>query len=288
MSCYLVCIASLTALFTGVCASRSSSALAEKLSTDVAQWSSLLNFRPSSAVQASILVHDGTMRIQPIEEAAGPNLNYDYYPVYIASWPTINGAALNSSTFLEYVRTHFGGFLNGNDVSLFQGYKSADDTTWASSSPLGTLMRFRIILIAPGFDDGSVVTSEYVAGDHWIFTPIETHDDGTHPVSGNREFGMNTASDGTPVFYTKGIDRVCTGSLLESIAFFRADDLWTYFQQSVVDFVNKNGGSASRDVAPNDRVSMRVAWTSVTGIFNPATPWDNSMPAVGPGTIHCG
>ena len=265
-----------------------SCAFADGLPTDVASWATLLNFRAAEPVQASLLGRDSTMRIQPIEEAAGVNLNYDYYPVYIPKYPTIGGVVLDQSSMLEYVRVHLADFLNKKEVLLFQGYAVSDTATWSSANPLGALMRFRIVLVAPAFDDGTVLTSDYVAGDHWTFSPIETRLDGTHPVSGNRMFGMTVASDGTPVFYTKGADRVCTGALAESVAFAAADDLWTSFQQAVAKFVRDNGGSASVELPPNDRVSLRTPWSSVAGIFNPAPPWDASTPAVGPGTFHCG
>lgn len=95
--------------------------------------------------------------------------------------------------------------------------------------------------------------------DYWIFATLETlwdiasSLDGTHPVSGNRQFGYTQNTDGSYTFYTRGVDKFEDDAITLETAhymtgfiniFAGADSLWESFQEKINDFVNDpaNGG----------------------------------------------
>jgi len=73
--------------------------------------------------------------------------------------------------------------------------------------------------------------------------------DGSHPVSGNREFGIfaNPNNNGY-TFYTMGVDRTTNWFFGVGNAtgwgFNSADNLWTNVQGKMAAYINNNGGQA--------------------------------------------
>lgn len=77
------------------------------------------------------------------------------------------------------------------------------------------------------------------------FTPIKMpFPIGTHPVAGNREFGLRPAGSGY-VFYTQAADRAYDLTPPERIVLDGAQSLWRSMQTKVAAFVNAHGGQAT-------------------------------------------
>lgn len=104
------------------------------------------------------------------------------------------------------------------------------------------------------FDNGSVVTS-YNDIYGWMFTTIHDPFNGSHPVSGNRSFGLSYDLDtGEYIFYIQGADRITdySGQLVGQIAnlstnpiqFGKADALWSGMMSNLARYINNNGGTA--------------------------------------------
>jgi len=70
---------------------------------------------------------------------------------------------------------------------------------------------------------------------------------GTHPVAGNREFGLRARPGGSYVFYTQATDRAFDDLPSEDTVLNGAKDLWQAFQVNLRDFVQANGGRASAE-----------------------------------------
>ena len=95
-------------------------------------------------------------------------------------------------------------------------------------------------------DDLSVMATD-VQEYSWIFTTVQNPHDGQHPVSGNRQFGIEFNEDGSISFFTRAADRV-TGDLDrlfgENVVFKGGEKIWEGLQKNIANFVNKNGGKA--------------------------------------------
>jgi len=168
----------------------------------------------------------------------------------------------NSTTFSPYFD---GAYLLGQPVVYVDDHNlfNSDDV-----NSLGAWGHFHISL-----DDGSIVESDYeksASDNYFIFTTMATKKDDTHPVAGNRRFGIKTSSQGGYEFYISGVDRIWKfyASIINNnfisnyfdqhIAFDAADALWEQVQTNMINFVNQNGGSASY-FAPQHK-SARVKW----------------------------
>lgn len=116
-----------------------------------------------------------------------------------------------------------------------------------------------------------LICSKYNS-DEWYFTTLTTpfldgdDYDGTHPVSGNRAFGIKQNSDGSYTIFTRGVDRVryrvaeITGNILFDDAFENADVLWTTFQENLVEFIEDPimGGQAQVILPATHRVDFEA------------------------------
>ena len=56
-------------------------------------------------------------------------------------------------------------------------------------------------------DDAAVITSQ-ATSNSWVFTPVFTIGDGSHPLAGHREFGLSANGDNTFTCYIRGVDRL--------------------------------------------------------------------------------
>lgn len=189
--------------------------------------------------------------VQRVSKGSGQAINVDEYVVQINTLPT----NLSKTRFYWHVRKNLNDFLN-QDISSFAPLSSDDKSDWGSqmNALVGTLMKFEIKLTLGGVvhDTGAVVVSQ--SDDFtWTFSPIEGSffgSIGTHPVAGNRQFGLRTR-DGKLEFFTRAFDRFFPYgilsdhlSLAEQRAFKWADTLWRSLQKNLVDYINNNGGSA--------------------------------------------
>ena len=212
-----------------------------------------------------------------------PSVNLDFFGVNISVLP-INpdtGEQFETaSEFFNYVQTNFAtadfygeGSPCSNDGGVekfFEFDGPEDEVIFASENPVGTIFTIKLP------DDGSVILSEAIPGQSFIFSTLNapgwfiTDDvnlgssswDGYHPVSGNREFGIIENPDGTFTFYTSGVDRVSTWwhALGEGAAFSGADDFWVCFMETIFFFVEINGGEASANF---DCITIRPVWEEV-------------------------
>ncbi len=178
---------------------------------------------------------------------------------------------MSATELLEEIRLNINDFLGDNPTKFspydeYENYPYDEYANWTSNDPVGSIIH---IYIPP--DDGSVVVSKY-SSSSWIFTTIRAPWDWDHPVSGNREFGFTTNSDGSYTFYTKGVDRFTQGLTGETMAwafglgnpFYGADELWSDFQAGIEKFVNSNGGSATI----KDPEFLRPNWEKLRKYFD--------------------
>lgn len=215
-------------------------------------WLDLINLQPAAAGLITERDNRGHARkdfdIQRIPEGEGDALNIDEYVVQIGTLP--NG--WSDTEFFGYVRKNLNSFLDQNSATL-KPYKSGDANDWNSgtNAQLGTLMVFDIkINLAPD-DLGAVVVSK-TGSLSWVFSPVTdgvselSSDWGTHPVAGNRMFGLRGTS-GSYEFFTRGSDRVYPTHVaaFENSAFEGADKLWRSLQANLSSYINQNGGSAT-------------------------------------------
>ncbi|MEM7713375.1 MAG: hypothetical protein AAF349_07315 [Cyanobacteria bacterium P01_A01_bin.68] len=225
-------------------------------------WKSLISFRPSSNIQRKL--KNKGWYVHPIENAKG-QINLDYYPVKISRLPQRQ----SPDELLRYIRLNLNKFIN-QKLANFEPYNQSYLRQWKSQNPLSSVIHIDIFLKSLNVDDGSVIVSAS-NNRSWIFSTIWTNSDFRHPVSGNRKFGF-IRKNNSYIFYTKGADRTTT--LLDSIAstqvFGGGEALWTSFQQSLVKFVNQQGGSA--EIVP--AISKRCDWEQIKQRYhNPTTPW---------------
>jgi hypothetical protein len=107
---------------------------------------------------------------------------------------------------------------------------------------------------------------------------MNTPDDGWHPVSGNREFGIDSQAAGD-LLYTRGADRIHHEPPLwydgEDV-FEGGHDFWLGWQRGVVEFIRANGGWATA----GEPISERFPWEMVREeSFRPTVPWhENEAP----------
>ena len=107
--------------------------------------------------------------------------------------------------------------------------------------------------ITPITQDGSVICSNQESRS-WTFTTIESPEDWNHPVSGNRQFGLEQNPDGSYIFYTRGVDRVAErfDHFVGNTSFFPSafeggDEFWEDFQDNIQSFINDNAGQAQKE-----------------------------------------
>jgi hypothetical protein len=214
----------------------------------ISEWNDLASFVPPTSVMNALENVPGNWNIQEISNASGTKVNLDYFSSVVNTLPTIDGQQLSADEFISYIRKNINTFV---DNTSFNPYRPSDGVLWQSDNPLSAVIT---ITIMP--DNGSVITSSF---DNccWVFTTIHAPlgSDGTHPVSGNRQFGYKVNPNGTFEFYTKGADRLTTWfhNLIEPLAFNGADNLWESFQDHIKDFVNSHNGVSNVQIQFNNR-----------------------------------
>jgi hypothetical protein len=250
---------------------------------DAYRWGDLILFTPS----ATLLNGIGTrgMQLQTLDDGYS-DVNLDYYALEITRLPKdpATGARFSAREFFEYVRLGFPALLAqfpampGGPFS-FGPYEATDATTWASTTPLGAIMKFSIdaadIGVVPMPEWGLVLASEYstddVAGDwHWNFVTVKGG--GVvryHPVSGTRQFGLRRVGS-SYLFYVRAADRVST--FVEALAeyYFKAvfaggDRYWKTFFSNLHTRINANDGLTGHKLSD----SRRHPWSEVKVYRNP-------------------
>jgi len=255
--------------------------------TEILKWQELIKFTPPQSVKDKIQILDNQSiltdyKIQYLEHAKGAAINLDYFPVTINTLPTnpSTGQKFTPTQFLNYVRLRINSFVDTSissftPTSLSTGYNESQ--IWNSSNPLGAIIHINI----PGLaGDGSVICSK-TDENHWVFTTIEVPygplqgQDGIHPVSGNREFGLIANPNGTYTFYTRGVDRMTDGfeslmaensNIVLGSPFDRPDILWNSLKTKIHNFVQNNGGSSATPSTSQNAI-WRPDWTKVRQVL---------------------
>lgn len=221
--------------------------------------------------------------IQNINNAYSTVVNMDYFPITVNMMPLVNGKIATPEQFLEHIRKNINSFVD-TDYSEFKPYvySGVNDTNlWNSNNPKNAVVGIDIgSLWGTGIldDNGSVIVSKYNSSG-WTFTTIYEPMYGSHPVSGNRDFGFTKNANGSYTFYTRGVDRLTNadGSALErmtrdgengGIPFQKADALWASFQKGIADYVNTHGGNAGA----GGKETYRPDWSAVKDVIDGKAP----------------
>ena len=161
-------------------------------------WLDLINFQPMASGLISKRDARGhtqkTYDIQRIQDGEGAALNVDEYVVQISTLPH----GWSETEFFAHVRKNLNSFLD-QKVAILGPYTTGDGKDWNTGTDAqpGTLMVFEIHITGPN-DMAAVVVSR-TDSLSWIFSPVTdglsevTSDWGTHPVAGNRLFGLRQA-----------------------------------------------------------------------------------------------
>jgi hypothetical protein len=260
--------------------------------SEIPKWQALISLQIPTSVKNKITTLDNqsmltNYKIQYLEHASGAAINLDYFPVTINTLPNnpTTGMQFTPTEFLNYVRLNINSFIdttisNFSPTTLNTGYNEAQ--IWNSTNPLGALIHIDIPFPA---GDGSVVCSE-TNNNHWIFTTIEVpygpfqSQDGIHPVSGNREFGLTQNPNGTYTFYTRGVDRMTdkiesiigqNGNILLGSPFDNPDLLWNSLKTKIFNFVQNNNGSA-QPLSSSPNAIWRPDWYKVRQVLRGEIP----------------
>ena len=223
---------------------------------DYKPWKDLIEFKDLEAINLASSRSFWGVDSQPIEDAEGDQLNLDYYSVTISKLPS---GYKSPEHFLSFVRKNFSQFKR-NGGSEFHEFNKEEGRLFQTDDPYSAMMRFEVSALwgLTDLDDLSVVTTKSESN-YWIFSTVETFEDGKHPVSGNRQFGITTNNNGTFTFYTRGVDRPTTlpDAILSKAIFSGAEKLWNTVMQNMANFVNSNGGSSNVN---SSVVSKRISW----------------------------
>ncbi|NMM46847.1 hypothetical protein [Marinigracilibium pacificum] len=245
------------------------------------KWLGLADHKPNSKVLERVekLNKEGyDIEMQYLEDADGAVVNMDYFPVHIDKLPNnpATGDSFTGKEFFEYIRTNFADICFSNN-SNFGAYNDVEMTKWEGSDYLGTVMRFDIKLREPYFgiqigqQDGSVLCTDQ-QNQTWVFSTIYTKQDYSHPVSGNREFGLITNPDGTYTFYTSGVDRIAEwtddmiGDIMEYSAFDGGEELWSSLQENLVSWINDPENEGKSEII--DSIIKRIDSTDLESFLN--------------------
>lgn len=243
-------------------------------------WDRLLSFRPPTELQQASRSRGWTF--QPLESRTNDQLNLDYYAVVIDRPPRINGVALSPELFLQQIRRRFAGFID-RSLAQFTAARSEFEPLWQAGTT-GAVMRFAIApTTIPNLRvalPAQVMLTEGISS-RWIFSTGHLTNTASHPVNGNREFGVfTTTAQGTFTFYTRGADTLNNEILsrlpggAESV-FGGGERIWEEFQDRVIEFVTSNGGHVSD--APSS--SARYCWSTVAAQhFRPTLQWLGQAP----------
>jgi hypothetical protein len=207
---------------------------------------------------------------QSLQDAYGPVVNCDYFPLQISQFPMnySTGLRMTPAEFLEYFRLNINNFISSPVTVNFSctfGAQFDDCQKWnqPNAEAIGALNHIYIPGPSAGSigtsNSGSIILSDYHHDNtvnheshYFKFSTLETPFDYEHPVAGNREFGIfsNAATLNQYTFYTMGVDRIWdwvtqVAQPGPNYGFDKADKLWTNVQQNLQNYINSNGGSAN-------------------------------------------
>jgi len=243
-------------------------------SDQIPNWRDLAAFVPGdNIIQAINERGGGEWSLQTLSDASGAILNTDYFGVEFESLPDNK----SPSEFFDEVRLMLQTLDNGCKNDFNFNDNNLDANSWVSNDPSETV--FNIDIRGP--ENGAVITSQYennTDGCHcWTFSTLSIFNEniGTHPVSGNRQFGLEQTEEGKWIFYIRGVDRAFYQfpfSLNSNGGFFAADLLWNCLienVQTLVDPDKTNSRTFGENYRPDwDKVRNDIENLDVTDIVN--------------------
>jgi len=209
-------------------------------------WTDLAAFHVPEAIRTLVEVRsiEGEWFVQEMNEAEGAVVNADLYSVNFGNTLSISGMEVTPQEFFNHIRLNFLDFDDDCNTTfgLNTGTSNERDLErWNSTDPVGSIVdidihaagRIGIIPFIPQPDDATVVTSDFNNDPtqhtyNWTFSTISTpfSDNGDHPVSGHRQFGLVLNPDtGKWEFFIRGLDRV-TSNILPSVVLDGGNTLW--------------------------------------------------------------
>jgi hypothetical protein len=239
--------------------------------------------------QSTIIQHNGSFQVptaiaeelpegfayQTLSSATGADVNADVFEAHISTLPNGN----TPDEFLEYFRLNLTDESAGQNVSFapynYDGYDYTTQWNESGTASLGALVHISMI------DPGTVQLTQYLqdqpgANGHLVssftFTTVNSPEDGNHPVSGNRTFGIQTNSDGTYTFFISGVDRATTPLLnaaAAAVGWDDAKDLWTDVMNNVITYVNNNSGLAG-NFDPSPDFAQQTTYTNIQNFLSGA------------------
>jgi hypothetical protein len=167
------------------------------------------------------------------------------------------------------IRLQFGSFARGQDGEFdflpygkffeLYAYSEANRKKWESDDPIGALMSFKLDtqfphtkwytkagakrllqVVHPWGDVQATCTSTT----DFIFSTVKSLRGWSHPVAGNRGFGLRDAGGGNWMFYSKAVDREST-SVFNKVSgkgvFCYGHLFWLEFYANMKNYLDKNG-----------------------------------------------
>jgi len=192
-------------------------------------------------------------------------VNIDFYYVTFK--------APSSKTLKEVfkdIRLQFDSFARGQDGEFdflpygkffeLSAYALANKKKWESDDPVGALMSFKLDtqfphakwytlaggarLVQKMFYPWGDVQATCASPTDFIFSTVKSVRGWSHPVAGNRGFGLRDAGSGNWMFYSKAVDREST-SVFNKMpgkgVFCYGHLFWLEFYANMRDYLNKNG-----------------------------------------------
>jgi hypothetical protein len=198
-----------------------------------APWAS----SPSRELEDALQNADADFQI-PIKDPLNP-IKYDDYEINIKSLPP----GTKPIDLLNEM------LLKGpNSVANNPTFDANSKFVRRSDSPTANLGDIYDIHF-PLRQEGSVMLVEKT-DTHFTLQTITTPEAGAHPVSGAREFGYETNSDGSITFYTRGADQAAIDILghdaagLDAFTEILQGRTWDAFFEGLSADINKHGGSS--------------------------------------------
>jgi len=167
------------------------------------------------------------------------------------------------------------------------------DDYWNTSSPLKSILSIDTKASLPIFitDDATVICSSYDEGCCWVFSTVfadnfgVNSNNGSHPVSGNRQFGLKDLGNGKYEFYIKAADRariswaaagmgmILGGNNASDIFFQITDKAWDNLTNNIVNKINNPGVGLTPGIASQNALFyVRPDWSEVREKLKSSSP----------------
>ncbi len=220
-------------------------------------------------------------------------VNLDYHSVNILTLPDINGDGVATEQELfDEIRLNWPTYANGQvnvvleplqpDIisnNTWSYYENDFNDYWNTDDGLKTIIEIDTDISGwnPITDDATVICSSFENNCCWVFSTvwasqIGNSNNGSHPVSGNRQFGIKQLNNGSYEFYIRGADRArinwavksmswLTGNNSTEIFYEITDQAWNNLTSNIVSLINdpNNGGVASQ----NPPTILRPDWNEI-------------------------